>query len=143
MGEPKTPRRSRTDWSLLSFHIASGTAIGALAGVFFIGIGVARAGLALLTGARMSPLTDEDLRLATYYVGGFALGGGLVGGVLPRARGVVGSYLAFAAAGMIVMTAIMASDGGLRTHDTVDWTVLLAVGAVFGLAFGIGWKGRA
>jgi hypothetical protein len=81
-----------------------------------------------LTGARLSPLTGEDFRFASYYVGGFALGGGLVGGVLPRARGLVSRHVAFAAAGMIVMTAIMATDGGLRAHDAIDWTVFSVVG---------------
>jgi hypothetical protein len=83
------------------------------------------------------------MRLAAYYVGGFGLAGAVVGGLLPSLRGPVGTNALFACAGMIVMTAIMASDGGLKAHDRVDWLSLLPLGAVFGLAFGYGWSKRS
>jgi hypothetical protein len=43
---------------------------------------------------------------------------------------------------MIVMTAIMGSDGGLKAHDRLDWLFLLPLSAGFGLAFGYGWSKR-
>jgi hypothetical protein len=117
-----------------------GALFGGAIGVAFLGIGLLRAALFLLSGRHLDPISSDDLRLATFYVSGFAVAGTLLGGFWQLFRSKAIAYVGFALAGMIVMTAIMASQkGGLRGNDAVDWVVLLSLGAGFGCAFGRGF----
>lgn len=117
-----------------------GALFGGAIGVAFLGVGILRAALFLLSGHRLAPISADDLRLATFYVGGFALAGTLLGGFWQMFRSKATAYVGFAFAGMIIMTAIMAGEkGGLRGNDAVDWVVLLSLGAGFGCAFGRGF----
>ena len=142
MGEHRHPRRAsnlRSIWG----QVGRGAALGLLAGALMIGVGIARAAYFLLRGGHLSAISYDDLRLVIYYMGGFGVAGGLLGLLLPRYQGVVATRVLFAVAGMVVMTAIAASDaGGLRAHDRIDWLFLLPLGAIFGLAFGWTWGNR-
>ena len=136
------PHRT-VDITELGRQLARGAAIGLAVGVLLIAIGVLRAAVFLLTGGHLPTLSWEDARLAAFYVGGFGLAGAVVGAVVPRLRTAVGLYVAFSVAGMIVVTAIMASEkGGLRARDRVDWILLMPIGAIFGCAFAYGWSKR-
>ena len=117
-----------------------GALFGGAIGVAFLGVGILRAALFLLSGHRLAPISADDLHLATFCVGGFALAGTLLGGFWQMFRSEATAYVGFAFAGMIIMTAIMAGEkGGLRGNDAVDWVVLLSLGAGFGCAFGRGF----
>lgn len=145
MGQHKVSNAHHSfDITTLGRQLVRGAGIGVVVGTLLIGVGVLRAAAFLLTGGHLSAPSSEDARLAAFYIGGFGLAGAVIGAVLPRLRSVVGLYVAFGAAGMIVMTAIMASEkGGLKAHDRIDWMLLMPLGAMFGCAFAYGWTRRA
>ncbi len=116
-----------------------GALFGGAIGAAFLSVGALRAAVFLLGGGRFKELSTDDLKLAVFYVGGFAVGGALVGAMWPYRRSKAVGYLSFALAGMIVMTAIMGSGNAeLAATDAVEWTIGLSLGAVFGCAFGHG-----
>ena len=143
MGEHRHPKRSRFDVAGAGLDVARGAGIGLVIGLLFMGVGFLRAVLLLLTGGKLAALSLDDLRFAVFYLGGFGLAGAVVGGLLPRFRGAVATYVCFAFGGMVVMAAIMAGDkGDLASNDRSDWLALMTLGAVFGLAAGHGWRKR-
>ena len=143
MGEHNRPRRSRIDVAAFGSGVARGAVVGLVVGILFMAVGAVRAVMFLARGGKLSAISADDLRLGAYYVGGFGLAGAVVGGLLRRFPGSLGTYVIFALGGIVVMTAIMAGDkGGLAANDAFDWIVLLALGAGFGLAFGHGWNRR-
>jgi hypothetical protein len=124
----------------LACFVKCGALFGGAIGVAFLGLGLLRAALFLLSGRHLDSISSDDLRLATFYVSGFVLAGTLLGGFWQLFRSKATAYLEFALAGMIVMTAIVASQtSGLRGNNAVDWVVLLLLGAGFGCAFGRGF----
>jgi len=143
MGEHKHPAHSRFELTEVVGQVGRGAGFGLLIGIFCLAVGLVRAALFILGGGSLAAVSAEDMRSAGYYIGGFGLAGGVVGGTLPRLRGRLGTYGVFACAGMIVMLAIMASEkGGLATNGRVDWIALMSLGAFLGLAFAYGWNRR-
>jgi len=120
-------------------RVIRGAMIGSGIGAAFLAVGVVRAVIFLLGGGSLRAVSADDLRFALFYVGGFGVAGAMFAAVRPYLRSKVGAYTAFAVAGMIVTTAIKASEkGGLGANDTIDWVVLLSLGALFGCAFARG-----
>ncbi len=120
--------------------VVRGAGYGAALALFFIGIGVLRAVVALISGAHMNPLTPEDARVLVFYVGGFTVAGALLGFLLRRLDAMLLKYLGFMAGGAVVMLAIATGDqGGLRALDRTDWIALPALGGALGLAVGYGF----
>ena len=120
-----------------------GARLGALVGLAFIGIGLIRGVALLLGGDRPSAPTLADLRMFGFYVGGFALAGGLLGAVRLPERGRTGILLGCMAGGVVVMLAIQAgSEGGLGGMHSADWIALPAIGALLGAAGAFGFLRR-
>jgi hypothetical protein len=88
------------------------------------------------------PLTSGDVKVLTYYVGGFIVAGILVSAIWPLLTSRFARYVGFSLAGITVMVAILAADeGGLFAHGRTDWTIAVLLGIFFGCAFGWG-RGR-
>ena len=143
MGEHHHPRRNAANLRSIWGQLGRGGGIGLIVGALLVSVGMARAAFFALRGGHLSDISSDDLRFVIYYVGGFGLAGAVLGVMLPRYPGAVATRVLFAVAGMIVTTAIAASDtGGLRAHDHIEWLFLLPLGAIFGLAFGWTWGTR-
>lgn len=84
----------------------------------------------------------DDIRLLAFYVGALLLAGAFVGAVHTSLRSRVGTAIALAAAGALVMNGIAV----VMEPRSYDWVVGLAMaflGSLFGLAAGYGMtKGR-
>jgi hypothetical protein len=125
--------------SVVFRNALKGTLAGAFAGVVLICIGLVRALVVLLSGGRFKPLTSTDLRLLVFYVGGFALVGGLLGAARIHDRGRAIIVLGYVVGGVILMLAIVAGDdGSLSGMHGSDWLWLPALGALFGAAAAYG-----
>ncbi len=124
--------------SRLPRNVLLGAALGALLGVALIGVGLLRAGLVLLSGAKVTPPSSQDVKVLTFYVGGFSGAGAIVGtarSLLPKTAAlVIGCLLG----GVVVVLAIAAGDQGLGALDRTDWIVYPILGMTFGAAAAIG-----
>jgi hypothetical protein len=121
-------------------NLAVGAGLGVATALLFIGVGIIRAVVAVISGARVAPPTSHDARILLFYVGGFAVAGAFLGVLLPYLHAKSLKYLGFAAGGVVVMLAIAAGDqGGLGALDRVDWIALPILGAILGLAAGFGY----
>ena len=120
--------------------------IGALVGAAVAGacliVGVLRAVTAIILHRyKPAPFTSDDVKVLAYYVGGFTVAGILVSAIWPLLTSRVARYLAFSLAGIVVMVAILAAEGGLLAHGRSDWIIAILLGILFGCAFGWG-RGR-
>ena len=117
-----------------------GAALGACLGVLLLGVGMLRAAIAFLSGARVS--MDSVWPAFGLYVLGFA-GGGAVMGALWPAQPVHGrQYLAGALGGMVVGAAVARIVDG----PSAPWTLATGVfvtlfGGLLGLGFTRGFLG--
>jgi hypothetical protein len=144
MGEHKRPRRNCFEIAGLGTHMIRGASLGLLMGALCIGVGIVRWIVFLLSGEKLTAVSFGDLRVAAFYVGGFALAGAVVGGLLPRFRGSLATYVSFALGGMVVAATIVAGGGidGLTSNGALDWIGPMAIGAVLGIAAVHGWLKR-
>jgi hypothetical protein len=108
---------------------------GAALALIYLSVGIVRA---LFEGGAMSH-SPQDARMASYYIGGFGLAGGIVGIFHPYLRTRAGSYWLFSIAGVIVVLAIVVAQEGHLTALTR--AVLSAtLGPLFGCAFAYGMR---
>ena len=111
--------------------------VGAALGAVFLVIGLIRAAIVLVTGAKVQ--FAGFLIGAAWYVLGFASAGALVGLLWPLSRVRPLRYLLGIVAACCVVGAITISDDGapwLWSHDTfIMW---MGLSGAFGLAAGVG-----
>lgn len=124
----------------LPSRVIRGAAAGAAVGLCFIAVGLVRAAVFLLGGGHIPGFTGRDWRMLVFYVGGFTLGGAVLGVVRPLLRGNVGVYIGCMLVGVVVMFTIAISDkGSLWALDPPDWIAFAAMGILFGAAGAFGW----
>ena len=120
-------------------NAAVGALVGACVGVAFIGVGVLRAGVAVVAGEHFRPLSSSDARLLAFYVIGFAVGGAAYGMVRAVFTKTLGLVMGFMLGGVVVMFAIMVGDeGSFAALDQMDVVFGVIMGIVFGAAAAIG-----
>lgn len=131
--QPSLPRR-----------VAQGAAVGSALGLALVAVGFVRFAFFLLTGGRTRPNTETEthtmIRVLSFYVGGFAVGGALFGAMRPLLRGRTGVYIGCMIAGVIVTFAVLIADR--ETFGTLPWPfwiLFAALGMIFGSAFAYGW----
>jgi peptidoglycan/LPS O-acetylase OafA/YrhL len=121
-------------------RVLLGSAVGGVAALLALGVGLSRAGVSLLSGGPGTPLTADDTRMLAFYVGGFVIAGALVGALRPdhgrRARG----YAVFCLGGAVVMLAICVADrGSPAALHGFDVAMVTFLGPLLGAAFAHGW----
>lgn len=107
-----------------------------------LGVGLVRALGAILLGRHIAPPSPDDMRLAEYYVGSFALAGAGLGTAKPLLRTPMGTYVGFALAGATIGSAIIMAFSRSDPHPPPlvgSIAVGAAIGAVLGCAFARGW----
>ena len=120
-------------------RIATGLVIGFFGGGFLLGVGLLRAGVFVLRGGTLTDSGRDDLAMASMYVLGTTLAGGVGGFLDPIARRSRSHALAV---GMILMQpflgAIHLVESGMAwsgDEDAFVWAVMTAIfGPVIGLA---------
>jgi hypothetical protein len=122
----------------VSWRLLRGASVGGAVACFAIGVGLLRAGFAVLRGTNVSFELD-DVRMLATYVGGFVVAGMTVSAVWPALRRKRSRQAALALAGMIVAAAVVIGMEGLAVWTVPDWIIVLVLGPMFGLAFASGF----
>jgi hypothetical protein len=115
----------------------AGVGGGVALALVFLSFGIIRA---LFSGRAMS-LSPQDVRMVSYYIGGFGLAGGIVGIFHPYFRTRAGSYWIFSLAGVIVGLMIgVAKEGRLTALTPFDVVLSATLGPLYGCAFAYGMR---
>ena len=134
---------SPTPQGSLSARILRGVRYGAGFAAACLVVGALRSIVAVIGGARINWLSGGDARQIAAYVSGFLIAGVFLSLVWHWIKSRVSLYAAFAVAGIIAMTAIMAGeDKGLVGREPFDWWVTIALGILFGSAGAFGFSRR-
>jgi hypothetical protein len=107
-----------------------GILVGVIRGLFFIA-----------SGGHIAPVSPGELRLIAFYVTGFIVAGILISAIWPVLSSGLAQYFGFSLAGVVVMSAVLASDkGGVAAHKPSDWVIAVLVGVIMGCAFAYGFR---
>lgn len=125
-------------------RIVSGSLVGGAVGVLCILVGVVRGLYFIARGGHIAPVTPEEIRLLSFYVGGFIVAGAFISAIWPLLSSGLAQYFGFSLSGIVVMFGVLAGDkGGLAAHGLTDWIVAILLGVFFGCAFAYGFRRNA
>ena len=118
-----------------------GGLLGAALAAVFLGMGLAGALIATLSGVHVRFPDASDSTAIQYYVGSFAVAGAGLGAAKPLLGTRAGKYVGFSIAGAIIMIAIDAANhGGITRLPLSDVAPMAALGTLFGSA--IAWRAQ-
>ncbi|MGH7603755.1 MAG: hypothetical protein ACRENK_07140 [Gemmatimonadaceae bacterium] len=122
-------------------RVAWGALGGGVVGVLCILVGVIRGLFFIAREGHIAPVSPDELRLLAFYVTGFIVAGILISAIWPVLSSGLAQYLGFSLAGVIVTSALLASDkGGVAAHEVSDWVIAVLVGVIMGCAFAYGFR---
>ena len=125
--------------SSLPRNAAIGAVVGALLGILLIGVGLIRAGITVVSGGHMQPVSAQDKSVLAYYLVGFAIAGAVAGAARSTFSKKVAIVLGCMLGGMIVVFAILVGEEG-SIHALTEEELLICpvLGVVFGAAAAAG-----
>jgi hypothetical protein len=117
-----------------------GAGIGAALALLLLGVGLVRIAFHSFAGETFDAFTQDDIRLAVFYISAFMVAGAFIGGLRAVTRSRIAKVVSFMIGGAIAMNVIAIGDLGIGGVDIGTAVIMSGAGAFLALAVLVGWS---